>query len=153
MYHSPIYSYWVLSENMQDVHHMSCSQRNFSIGRYRPLNFNGFQGFPNIVPNGVREHLPKFLGKILELAYRYLHTFMDLMGGYGIRNEDVFMNLFVQSLKEDTRDWFSYFPMFSISSWNEFLVSFIEQFGERINPISVRKKNLWKGLIRVSPNF
>lgn len=51
-----------------------------------------------------------------------------------------FFELFVQSLKEDARDWFSYFPVCSISSWNDFMEAFIKQFGERIDPFSVRQK-------------
>ncbi|GLJ23974.1 hypothetical protein SUGI_0455810 [Cryptomeria japonica] len=56
-----------------------------------------------------------------------------------IGQEDFFMNLFVQSLKEDARDWFSYLPSCLISSWDELSVAFMEQFGERVNPSLVIK--------------
>lgn len=55
------------------------------------------------------------------------------MGDYEIDVEDVFIKLFVQSLKEDIRDWFLDLSMCSISSWQEFKVAFIEQFSKKID--------------------
>lgn len=56
------------------------------------------------------------------------------MGDFEINQEEVFMKLFVQCLKENARDWFSYLPACSLSSWDELKVAFMEQFGERISP-------------------
>ena len=55
------------------------------------------------------------------------------MGNYEIPHEDVQMKLFVQTLEGDARDWFSFFPACSISSWSELHSAFMEQFGERVN--------------------
>lgn len=69
-----------------------------SFERYRPLNFNGIQGFPNHVSINVRDHLPSFNGKGLESAHQHLERFFDLIGYFEISQEDVCMKIFVQSL-------------------------------------------------------
>lgn len=70
---------------------------------------------------------------------QHLHEFYELMGDFEISQEDVFMKLFIQSLKEDARDWFSYLPTCSISSWDELKEAFMEQYGERIELGSIIK--------------
>ena len=55
------------------------------------------------------------------------------MGDYEISHEDVHMKLFFQTLEGDARDWFSFLPACSISSWSELHLAFMEQFGERVS--------------------
>lgn len=59
--------------------------------------------------------------------------FSDLIGDFEIAHEDVHMKLFVQTLEGDARDFFSFLPTCSISSWNELNSTFMTQFGERIS--------------------
>lgn len=136
MYHVPVFPYEMSNTNVQPMlsHH-----RVFFSERYKPLNFDGIQGFPNPVPIGVKEQLSGFNGKRSESTQQYLQEFFELMEDFEINQEDVFMKLFVQSLRENDRDWFSYMPICSISSWDELKVAFIEQFSEIINPSSVMK--------------
>ena len=39
--------------------------RSISTKRYMPLCFDGIHGFPNVIPNDVRDRLPKFNGNNL----------------------------------------------------------------------------------------
>ena len=55
------------------------------------------------------------------------------MGDFETAHEAVHMKLFVQSLEGDARDWFSFLPACSISSWGEFHSIFMKKFGERVS--------------------
>ena len=55
------------------------------------------------------------------------------MGDFEIAHEDVHMKLFVQTLEGDARDWFSFLPVCSISSWGKLHSAFIEKFREWIS--------------------
>ena len=119
-----------ISPKMQQVSEVP---RSISTKRYMPLNFNGIHGFPNVIPNDVRKSLPKFSGNHLVSASHHIELFTDLMGDCEISHEDVNMKLFVQNLEGDVRDWFSFLPACSISSWGELHFAFMEQFGERVS--------------------
>ena len=97
------------------------------------LCFDGIYGFLNVSPNDVRNKLPKFSGNHLVLASHHVQMFSDLMGNYEISHEDSHMKLFVQTLEGDARDWFSFLPACSISSWDELYSAFMEKFGERVS--------------------
>ena len=84
--------------------------------RYIPLNFDGIHGFPNPMPYNLRKYVPKFSGNHENSASHHVQLFSDLIGDFEIAHEDVHMNLFVQTLKGDARDWFSFLPACSISS-------------------------------------
>ena len=49
--------------------------------------------------------------------------FSDLVRDFEIAHEDVHMKLFVQTLEGDARDWFSFLPTCSISSWDELIAA------------------------------
>lgn len=88
--------------------YLSCAQKRlFSAARYKALNFNGIRGYPNIVPSEIRKCLPKYNGLNSKSANKHMQVFCDLMEDYEIEAEDVVMKLFVQSLKDDVRVWFS----------------------------------------------
>ena len=86
---------------MQPVSEMP---RSISTKWYMPLSFNGIHGFLNVIPNDVRNKLPKFSGNRLVSASHHVELFSHLMGDYEIAHEDLHMNLFVQTLEGDARD-------------------------------------------------
>ena len=43
------------------------------------------------------------------------------------------MKLFVQTLRDDAQDWFSFLPTCVIYSWSELYLDFMLQFGERVS--------------------
>ena len=102
--------------------------RSFSAKRCTPLVFDGIPGFPNEIPDGIRKYLPIFDRNQSKSAKKHVQVFSDLMYDYDLCHEDLWMRLFVQTLKGDERDWFSCLPVASISSWEEFSLSFIQQF-------------------------
>lgn len=102
------------------------------------INFGNICGYPNVVPPKIRDKVPKFNGEGSKSTRKHLEEFIDMMGYYELDCEDVVMKLFVQSLKCDARDWFSFLPASSIHLWDEFKVVFMEKFGERVNPNVVR---------------
>ncbi|XP_057845942.2 uncharacterized protein LOC131055476 [Cryptomeria japonica] len=53
---------------------------------------------------------------------------------FEIPHEDVFMKLFVQSLTQDVGEWYQSLPDRSISSWQEFVTLFLEEFGDHNDP-------------------
>lgn len=59
-YHMPVFPYQMSNTNVQPMpnHHRVLFREI-----YKPLNFDGIQGFPNPVLVGVREQLPGFSGK------------------------------------------------------------------------------------------
>ena len=54
------------------------------------------------------------------------------MDDFEIAHEDVHMKLFVQTLEGNAWDWYSFLPTCYISSWDELLLAFMKQFGERV---------------------
>ena len=119
-----------LSSSMQAVSEIS---RSISTKRYMPLNFNGIHSFPNTMPYDLRMYLPKFNGNHENSASHHVQMFSGLIGNFEIAHEDVNMKLFVQTLEDDARDWFSFLLACSISSWDELLLAFMKQFWETIS--------------------
>ena len=78
--------------------------RSISTKCYMSLCFDGIHGFPNVIPNDVRDKLPKFNGNHLVSASHHVQEFSDLMGDYEIAHEDLHMKLFVQTLEGDAKD-------------------------------------------------
>lgn len=69
-------------------------QSKFSIERYKSLRFRNIIGFPNNIPNDIRKHLPKFIGKKSKSNSKHLNAFIDIIGHFEINHEDVVMKLF-----------------------------------------------------------
>ena len=105
---------------------------SISTKQYMPLSFNGIHGFPNVIPNDVQNKLPKIRGDHHVSASHHIQIFSDLMGDYEIAHEDVHVKLFVQTLEGDARDWFSFLPACSISSWSQLYSAFMEKLGEQV---------------------
>lgn len=61
-----------------------------------------------------------------DLAEKSLHQFNDLMEDCEVNHEDVIIKNFVQSLKDDAREWFSNLFLNFISTWHEFQSVFDE---------------------------
>lgn len=152
MYCFPIHPYEISNVSVQPL---SSHNRMLSMERYKPFGFNGIQSFPNPVPTKVREYLPEFSGKGSESTRQHLQEFSDLMGDFEISQENILMKFFVQYLKEDARDWFSYLPSCFISPWDELKAAFMEQFGERVDPSSVMKRfvDIQKKEVELVPFF
>ena len=128
-----------LSPSMQPVSDVC---RSFSTKRYMPLCFDGIYGFQNVIPNDIRNFLPKFNGNHIVSASHHVQVFSDLMCDYEIAHEDVHMKLFVQTLEGDARDYFSFLPVCFISSWSELHSTFMEQFGEGVSIFDTYNKFL-----------
>ena len=107
--------------------------RSISAKRYMPLAFDGIHGFTNPISYNLRNYLPKFGGNHENSTSHHVQMFSDLIGDFEIAHEDEHMKLFVQILKGNARDWFSFLPACSISSWDELLSAFMKQFRERIS--------------------
>lgn len=130
-------------------------QDGLCIDRYKAISFDNICGYPNVMPPKIRDKIPKFSGEKSESANEYLQEFVDVIGEYEIDFEDVVMRLFVQSLKGDERDWFSFLPIASIHCWNELKDAFLEQFGSRINPSVARRSfmEISKDIDELVPTF
>ena len=70
-----------------------------AIERYRQLDFIGIQGYPNPISNDLRNAIPKFSGNGTESAERHVINLKNIIEDFEEEHEDVFMKLFVQSLK------------------------------------------------------
>lgn len=116
------------------------NRKSFSMKYYASLNFEGVPGYPNPIPTEIRKYLPNFSGKKSELACQHLKRFSDLVGEFEICQEDVCMKLFIQSLKEDARHWFSFLPVNSITSWEELVSDFMDQFDEKVSDSDLLKE-------------
>lgn len=86
--------------------------------RCKQLVFTGIPGYPNPILEEIRKKLPKFIGSNVVTCEEYLKKFIDVIDDYNIVPDDVIMNLFVQSLTKDSRDWFRALRHGSIGSWN-----------------------------------
>lgn len=137
MYHQHMHSCVNPNVTMHSVKPLSCNKRSCSTESYRAINFDGICSFRIVISSKIKENLPKFNGEKFELANNHLKEFNNLMDDSKFDPKDVIMRLFVQPLKGDARDWFSYLLECSIYSWEEFKVVFMEQLGERINDSSV----------------
>ena len=101
--------------------------------RYMLLIFDGIHGFPNSILYNLKNYLPKFSGNHENSANHHVQMFSNLVGDFEIAHEDIHMKLFVQTLEDHARDWFSFLPACSISSWDELLSAFMKQFRERVS--------------------
>ena len=53
------------------------------------------------------------------------------MSDYEVEAKDVIMNLFVQSLTKDAREWFKRLPKLSIADWKDMESWLKEQYGDK----------------------
>lgn len=60
----------------------------------------------NNFPDGYLKHLPRFNGEADLSIEDHLATFLDFLDNMTIEHEDVYMQLFVQSLERNVRIWF-----------------------------------------------
>ena len=91
-----------------------------------PLNFSVVSIFPHLVPN-IKDWgslPPKFKNDEDDSLAKQLLEFHELMHKLGIVHEDVSINLFMYSLEGDTHEWFTSLPLSSVSSFNEFHITF-----------------------------
>ena len=95
---------------------------------YLPFFYNGIPGFPNKILDGIKKYLPKFDRNQSQSAKKNVQVFFNLMYDFDMCHEELWMKLFVQTVKGDERFWFSCLPVASISSWDELSSSFIKQF-------------------------
>lgn len=65
MYHMSVLPFKMSNTNVQSL---SIHHRAFFRESYKPLNFDGIQDFPNPIPIGVREQLPRFSGKKVKIS-------------------------------------------------------------------------------------
>ncbi|KAH9287659.1 hypothetical protein KI387_031776 [Taxus chinensis] len=91
-------------------------------------------GYPNVVPQDVRNRLPKFQGNNAITGDQHLKLFVNMMEDFEIEFEDVYIKLFIHTLEEDARDWYKYFPDNSIDSWTEMKNAFRLQYGDKTDP-------------------
>ena len=86
----------------------------------------------------VIEKLPTFQGNNVISASSHLSTFSKCLLSWcqdaPIQHDDVYMNLFSLSLKEDACDWHNNLANDSYNSWDSFKKGFLEIFGERKEP-------------------
>jgi uncharacterized FlaG/YvyC family protein len=99
--------------------------------RYRQLDFYGIRGFPNDITKELKKAIPKFSGNGIESAENHCINLKSIIQEFEEFNEDVYMKLFAQSLIEDAAEWFRSLPDGAISSWDEFVNQFTEQFGNQ----------------------
>lgn len=90
--------------------------------------------YPHPIPNEIRTAVPKFTGSNAIIGEAHCKAFDTVMEDLWLPYEDVKMNLFMQSLIEDARDWFRELLDFSISSLAEFKRLFLEQYGDHNSP-------------------
>lgn len=94
------------------------------------INFEGILGYPNHVPEVVRDCLPKFTSFGEQSAKDHLQKFVDLIDDHNITHEDVLMTLFTVSLSEISREWFKELPRSSIGSMKVLEDYFIKRYGD-----------------------
>lgn len=105
-----------------DVHRVS-----FFRG-YTPFCYDGIPSFLNKIPNEIKKYLSKFNRNQCPSARKHVQAFSDLMYDFDVCHEDLWMRLFVQTLEGDEREWFSFLPIASFSSWDELISCFIDYF-------------------------
>ncbi|KAH9293079.1 hypothetical protein KI387_041720, partial [Taxus chinensis] len=106
----------------------------FVVNTFGPIDFRGMDGYPNVVPQDVRNRLPKFQGNNVITGDQHLKLFDNMMEYFEIEFEDVYVKLFIHTLEEDARDWYKALPDNSIDSWTEMKNAFRLQYGDRTDP-------------------
>ena len=81
----------------------------------------------------MRKRLPKFARNNAITCEDHLRSFLDMMSDYEVEAKDVIMNLFVQSLTEDAREWFKRLLELSIMDWKDIEYYFKEKYGDKKN--------------------
>lgn len=102
--------------------------------KYRQLHFEDILGYPNLVPDNARKHVPKFTSNNALSGEDHLKAFQNFIEDCEIWDEDVAMKYFMQSLIEDARDWYRSLLDASIDSKDSFFRAFREQYGDQIDP-------------------
>lgn len=105
-----------------------------NINRFRQLDFFGILGYPNPIDNEVTNVVPMFSRNYAISAEDHIMAFEIVMDNFDIRNEDVYIKIFMKSLIEDARDWFKNLSDATISSWNEFRRIFKDRYGDHLDP-------------------
>ena len=105
---------------------MDLKRRPIHLEGYRKICFDGIPRFPNPIPQEVRKRFPRFSRSNGITCEDHLRSFLDMMSDYEVEAEDVIMNLFVQSLIEDAREWFKRLSKLSIVDWKDIECCFKE---------------------------
>lgn len=106
----------------------------FVVNTFGPIDFRGMDGYPNMVPQDVRNRLPKFQGNNAITGDHHLTLFVILMEYFEIEFKEVYVKLFIHTLEEDAHDWYKDFPDNSIDSWTKMKNAFILQYGDKTDP-------------------
>ncbi|XP_059076677.1 uncharacterized protein LOC131875953 [Cryptomeria japonica] len=120
--------------NINNQNNNSRHRPPMTIERYRQLDFTGIVGHPNHISNDLRNAIPKFIGNGTDTTEQHVMNVKNTIEEFKIPHEDVFMKFFVQSLTQDAGEWYQSLPDRSISSWQEFVTLFLEEFGDHNDP-------------------
>lgn len=92
------------------------------------------------MPNGYLKTLPKYSGSDSRGGNEHITKFWDFTNNLLVEHEDVFIRLFVHSLKGDVRSWFMHLTTNSISSWGQLHDCFLCRWGKRKDPFQLLTK-------------
>lgn len=113
---------------------MDQSRPPFFVNTFGPIDFIGMASYPNVVPQDVRNRLPKFQGNNARTGDQHLKLFVIMMEDFEIEHEDVYIKFFIHTLEEDVRDWYKALLNNYIDSWIEMKNAFRLQYGDKIDP-------------------
>lgn len=77
--------------------------RSVNIKGYMSFCYDGILGFPNRIPDEIRRYFPKFDRNQSQSTKKHIQVFSDFIYDYDVYHEDLWMRLFMQTLKGDER--------------------------------------------------
>ena len=105
---------------------------------YKPLDFSQIAGSPHDILNDAIKNLPIFEGNSAITSKNHLRKLEKHLVSYynnaAPNHEDVKMNLFALSLKDDAIEWYSNLGDDSYKTLSEFLEGFKKKWGEKKEP-------------------
>jgi hypothetical protein len=108
-------------------------------GRYRiprrrvrdsPLNLQGEQHELPILPKGT---LKTFSGDGVIDPKRHVDLFLDVCDFHLIKDDDVMVRLFLQTLADQAYEWYTSFPTRSIGSFEDLEMMFLNMFSPPVS--------------------
>lgn len=91
-----------------------------NIDRYKQMDFIGILGYLNPINDELRKVIPKFSRNGDASGEDHVRSFQTALDDFDVWEEDVFMRLLMQSLTEESKDWYKSLLDSSIHNWNEF---------------------------------